>query len=55
MGYFPSPLWAFFAVFLHVLGGGDDKIEVIQEILCNVPWAFYYRHILSYSEFVKCY
>ena len=41
------------AVFPHVLWGGEDKIEVIEEIVSNVIRIFYYRLILSRSDFAK--
>ena len=42
------------AFFPFVIWGREDKIEVIQEIVMNVPQVFYYRSTLSRSGFEKC-
>ena len=42
------------AVFHSVLWGGEDKIEVLEEICSNVLWGFYYQLTLSCSDFAKC-
>ena len=42
------------AIFPHVLWGGEDKIEVIEEFFSSVIWGFYYRLTLSCGDFSNC-
>ena len=42
------------AIFIRVLWGGEDKIEVIEEFVSNVLRGFYYWLTLSRSDFADC-
>ena len=43
------------SVFHHAMGGGEDKMEVIEESVSNFVLVFYYQLTLSRSDFTKCY
>ena len=42
------------SVFPHVMRGGEDNIELIEEIVSTVLMVFHYWLTLSHSDFLKC-